>query len=236
MRRVNLAHHVMTGPTPDPLLVLKSNAAFRLLSPEELVRLASTAKVERYQERTLLVERGKTARHIWFVSSGSVDLTLTSADGGIARLPITPGHWATWAGCFGSEPLLFDFWSSKSATLVAFSRTEILSAVAKNPDALLQVIEYLSENVAVSAAWILSATIFSAEQRLAYLLLVLSARFSAANSESTAITQEQLGMLGLGTRQRVSRLLRSLASRGLVEICDGRIVIPSRGRLEEFAY
>jgi CRP-like cAMP-binding protein len=140
----------MTGPTPDPLLVLKSNAAFRLLSPEEL--------------------------------------------------------------------------------------TEILRAVAKNPDALLQVIEYLSENVAVSAAWILSATIFSAEQRLAYLLLVLSARFRAADSESPAITQEQLGMLGLGTRQRVSRLLRSLASRGLVEICDGRIVIPSRGRLEEFAY
>ena len=233
MRRVNLAHHVMTGPTPDPLLVLKSNAAFRLLSPEELVRLASAAKVERYQERTLLVERGKTARHIWFVSSGSVDLTLTSADGGIARLPITPGHWATWAGCFGSEPLLFDFWSSKSATRVAFPRTEILSAVAKNPDALLQVIEYLSENVAVSAAWILSATILSAEQRLAYLLLVLSARFNAA---STAITQEQLGMFGLGTRQRVSRLLLSLASQGLVEVFDGRIVIPSRKRLEEFAY
>jgi CRP-like cAMP-binding protein len=228
---------MMVGPPPDPLLVLKSNAAFRVLPPEELVRLASAAKIERYQERTLLVERGKTAKHIWFVGSGSVDLTLTSANGGIARLPITPGHWATWAGCFSSEPLLFDFWSSKSATLVAFSRVEILRAVAENPDALLQVIEFLSENVAVSAAWILSATIFSAEQRLAYLLLVLSARFSAAaDPQSTAITQEQLGMLGLGTRQRVSRLLRSLASRGLVEMRDGRLIIPSRERLEAFAY
>jgi CRP-like cAMP-binding protein len=226
----------MVGPRPDPFFILQSNAAFRLLPPEEIVRLASTGKIERYQERTLLVERGKIARHIWFVCSGSVDLTLTSADGGIARLPITPGHWATWAGCFSSEPLLFDFWSSKSATLVAFSRTEILGAVAKHPDALLQVIEFLSENVAVSAAWILSATIFSAEQRLAYLLLVLSTRFSASDSESTIITQEQLGMLGLGTRQRVSRLLRSLARRGLVEMHDGRIVIPSRERLEEFAY
>lgn len=175
------------------------------------------------------------ATKLWYVASGSVDLTLTSAEGGVARLPITPGYWATWAGCFGSEPLQFDFWSSRSATLIAFPRDEVLQAFSRAPAALLQVIEFLSENVTVFNAWILSTTILSAEQRLAYLLLVLSARAKAAGSEALEVTQEQLGMLGIGTRQRVSRLLGGLAKRGLIRLDNGRIVIVSRTRLEELA-
>lgn len=175
------------------------------------------------------------ATKLWYVASGSVDLTLTSAEGGVARLPITPGYWATWAGCFGSEPLQFDFWSSRSATLIAFPRDEVLRAFSRAPAALLQVIEFLSENVTVFNAWILSTTILSAEQRLAYLLLVLSARAKAAGSEALEVTQEQLGMLGMGTRQRVSRLLGGLAKRGLIRLDNGRIVIVSRTRLEELA-
>lgn len=202
----------------------------------QLVRLAAAAMTEHYRQPTLLASRGTHARKIWYVASGSVDLTLTSAEGGVARLPITQGYWATWAGCFGSQPLQFDFWSSRAATLVAFPRDIVLDAFAKRPEALLQVIELLSENVTVFNAWILSTTILSAEQRLAYLLLVLSARARAAGSEALEVTQEQLGMLGIGTRQRVSRLLGGLAKRGLIRIENGRIDIVSRQRLEELAF
>ena len=50
-----------------------------------------------------------------------------------------------------------------------------------------------------------------------------------------ALTQDRLAAMGLGTRQRVARLLRALAGRGLVEPGYGMLRIPSVPRLEAFA-
>lgn len=220
---------------PDPLDVLRANRAFACLPTPDIERLATFGVVEHYRDRTLLAGRGETPARLWFVASGAIDLTLTTRDGAIARLPITPGYWATWAGCFGSTPLLFDFYTSRMTTLVSFPRAEVLAATKACPEALLHVIDLLSENVAVFTAWILSTTIFTAEQRLAYVLLVLSTRFRAAGASEASITREQLGMLGLGTRQRVSRLLNGLVRRGLVRVRDGKISILSGEKLAEFS-
>lgn len=226
----------MRADRPTPHRILQENPAFAALPADRLERLAALARTEIYRERTLLSARGEPPQRLWYVAAGAVDLTLSSPDGEIARLPITAGYWATWAGCFGSTPPLFDFWSSKSATLVAFPRAEVVAAVRDNPAALRQIVDFLSENVTTFTAWILSATIFSAERRLAYVLLVLSARNRESATREAVVTREQLGMLGLGTRQRVSRLLNGLAERGLVELREGRVLIPSREKLDGYAF
>ncbi|WP_150131431.1 Crp/Fnr family transcriptional regulator [Caulobacter mirabilis] len=83
----------------------------------------------------------------------------------------------------------------------------------------------------------LAASLHRPEGRLAYLLAV-SARDRASQGDGPVelpLTQERLAAMGLGGRQRVARLLRALAGRGLVECRYGCVRIPSLRALEAFA-
>ncbi|WP_215898492.1 Crp/Fnr family transcriptional regulator [Acinetobacter colistiniresistens] len=219
----------------DPLNVLQSDDVFSLLPLDRINQLTQAARVEDYRTPILLESRGTFAEYLWFVVAGSVDLTLYSKEGGIARLPITQGHWATWAAVFGSKPLEFDFWSAKSTTLIAFPKAEVITAVHDQPKVMLKILEQVSENATLLNTWILTATILTAEQRLAHLLLILSSRQHTSVTKGLKVTREHLGMVGLGTRQRVSRLLGKLVQQGVIMIENGQIVISSRERLEKLA-
>ncbi len=56
----------------------------------------------------------------------------------------------------------------------------------------------------------------------------------AREGHAAPVTQTHISQFGFGSRQRVSRLLRGLADKGLIEMKYGGVVIPSRLRLEAF--
>src|SRR5208337_1407147 len=74
------------------------------------------------------------------------------------------------------------------------------------------------------------------EKRLVYLLLLASSDACgfAREGQHTALTQTHFSQFGFGSRQKVSRLLRSLAEKGLIETKYGGVVITSRARLEQY--
>ncbi len=228
----------MIRPNPDPLAVLKNSPVFSLLSETQLRELAGKARVEHYAERTLLNQRGEMAEYIRWICSGSVDLVLSTEEGGYSSLPMFEGRWVTWTCCFGSEPLMFDLWSSASATVVAFPNRDVQKALVSNAGALLKVIGELGENTLFLTSWMLSFSAYAPEKRLVYLLLLASPRASSLANDGKPspfpVTQTHISQFGFGSRQKVSRLLRSLANRGLIEMKYGCVVIPSRARLEEF--
>jgi CRP/FNR family transcriptional regulator, cyclic AMP receptor protein len=225
------------NPKPiDSLAILKSCSVFASLSEPQLRELSGKARVVHFTERTLLTLRGETPEHIHYIVSGSIDLVLSTAEGGYSCLPIFAGRWATWLGCFGSEPLVHDLWSSNHATAVSFPCRDIQRLVSNNPEALRQVIEHVAEWTRFLTGWMLSFAAFAPEKRLAYLLLLASSSACgiAREGEPTALTQTHISQFGFGSRQKVGRLLRSLASKGLLLTRYGAVVIPSRARLENY--
>jgi CRP-like cAMP-binding protein len=226
----------MTPKIPDVLAVLKSCSVFATLGETQLRELAGKARIERYSERTLLTLRGEMPEYIRYIAHGSADLVLSTADGGYSSLPMFEGRWATWLGCFGSEPLVHDLWSSSPATYVTFPCRDMQKAVANNPEALREVIEHVGEWTRFLTGWMLSFAAYGAEHRLVYLLLLASSNACAIarEGEPAAVTQTHISQFGFGSRQKVSRLLRSLADKGLIEMKYGGVVIPSRARLEDY--
>ena len=93
-------------------------------------------------------------------------------------------------------------------------------------------IEHVGEWTRFLTGWMLSFSAFSPEKRLAYLLLL--AFSSACEGAPTALTQTHISQFGFGSRQKVSRLLRGLADKGLLAMRYGAVVIPSRARLEDY--
>jgi CRP-like cAMP-binding protein len=226
----------MNAKAIDIAGILKSCGVFADLGDASLRELGGKARIEHFTERTLLNLRGEKQDYLRYVVSGSVDMVLSTADGGYSCLPILPGRWATWLGCFGAEPLVHDLWSSGHATAVAFPCRDVQKAVADNPQALQQVIERVGEWTRFLTGWMLSFSAYAPEKRLAYLLLLASSKACGIAQEGapTALTQAHIGQFGFGSRQKVGRLLRSLSERGLVGTRYGAVVIPSRARLEAF--
>jgi CRP-like cAMP-binding protein len=226
----------MTQNDIDISAILKSCSVFAKLDESQLRELAGKARIEHFAERTLLALRGERAEHLRYVVSGTVDLVLSAAEGGYSCLPMFEGRWATWLGCFGSEPLIHDLWSSGHATAVAFPCRDVLKAVSDNPEALRQVIDQVGEWTRFLTGWMLSFSAYAPEKRLAYLLMLASSNACglAREGQATALTQTHISQFGFGSRQKVGRLLRSLSNKGLIATRYGSVLIPSRARLEAY--
>ena len=133
-------------------------------------------------------------------------------------------------------PLPHDLWSSPSSLFVAFPKTLVRAAVNSNPDALIDAVDIIGRSLRALMGWHFAVTLASDEQRLAQLLVHLGERNCEAHADrsTAAITHEQIAQLGLGSRQRVARLLKELERRGLIEKRYGSVSIRSLSRLREF--
>ena len=124
----------MKDMPPDILEVVKSCSVFATVDESQIRDLCGKARIEHYAERTLLTLRGETPEYIRYIHSGSCDLVLSNAEGGYSSLPMPAGKWATWLGCFGSEPLVHDLWSSAQATYIAIPSRDVQRVVANNAE------------------------------------------------------------------------------------------------------
>ncbi|MCW2316504.1 CRP-like cAMP-binding protein [Rhodoblastus acidophilus] len=142
----------------------------------------------------------------------------------------------SWIGVFGTAPMMCDLWSSANATLVAIPARDVQRLVGRNASALLAVVDMVGEWTRLLTGWALSFAAYGPEKRLVYLLLLASSDAVALAKEGQAapVTQTHISQFGFGSRQRVSRLLRSLADKGLIEMKYGGVMIPSRARLEAY--
>lgn len=226
----------MNNKSIDALGALKRCPVFATLTDTQMRQLAGKARIEHFTERTLLTLRGEMPEHIRFIASGSIDLVLSTSEGGYSSLPMFEGRWATWLGCFGAEPLVHDLWSSNDATYVAFPCRDVRMAVANNPDALREVIEQVGDWTRFLTGWMLSFAASGPEKRLVYLLLLASSDACGITQEGrpTALTQTHISQFGFGSRQKVSRLLHGLAGKGLVEMRYGVVTISSRTGLQAY--
>ncbi len=226
----------MTNKTPDILEILNESRVFACLTQEQRFELSGKARIEHYGERTLLTQRGEAPDCIRYILRGGMDLVLSTADGGYSSAPLFEGRWSSWLGCFGAVPLMYDLWSTAPASYVAFSCRDIQKAIGDNPRALLEVIEHIAELTRFLTGWMLSFAAFGPEKRLVYLLLLASSRGCDIMHEGrlAPVTQTHISHFGFGSRQRVSRLLRGLADKGLIEMKYGGVAIPSRAKLEQY--
>ena len=119
---------------------------------------------------------------------------------------------------------------------MAFPCRDVQKVIANNADALREVIEHVGEWTRFLTGWMLSFAAYGPEKRLVYLLLLASsdACSIAREGQPAAVTQTHISQFGFGSRQKVSRLLRGLADRGLIEMKYGGVVIPSRARLAKY--
>ena len=219
------------------LSVLRKHPYFVDLAPEAFEQLCRYAKHTTLKRGTPIFAKGDPPTSLFAVISGTVKISISSADGRNAILNlIGPGE------IFGEMALLSGHDRSADATantnceMFTVDRREFLPFVRSQPSLAMRFIELLCERLRSTSDQLEQVILRDLPGRLASALLRLSEKHKSEPQERTiAITQQELSeMVGM-TRESINKQLRAWATRGWVRLEHGAIVVLHAAELKELA-
>jgi len=193
-------------------------------TPEARAQLAACAQRRDAARGTLVYGNGQPPEGVYVVASGCVALAVPESAGRESIVQLCGP-----SDSFGEEHLLSGAGtlSARAVTaslLVHLPREALLEAMARHPSVAQCALRSVSRRVLQAAQLLGAAATRSALQRLAgYLLRELGTAGAAEARLTLAIPKGALASLLGVTRETLSRLLGTLARRGLIEL-RGRMI------------
>ncbi|MEE4338137.1 Crp/Fnr family transcriptional regulator [Erythrobacter sp.] len=184
-----------------------------------------------YGRRDPIGFEGDDDRRILGIVSGSIGcLTSHRQHMPVLGTIIGPGQWfGMGPQLIGSERIL-SFVAREPSELISLGDTELWrlrEAFPDLPQRLAGLAQLQSNHIAGLVAELL---VPEADRRIAAVLLRLCE--PGSGKDSLPLSQSELGEMANASRASVSRTLRVLAQRGLVEVGYGRIAVEDRAGLE----
>jgi CRP/FNR family transcriptional regulator, cyclic AMP receptor protein len=219
------------------LSVLRKHPIFADLEPEAFDQLCRYAKHTTLKRGSALFAKGDPGHSLYAVISGSVKMSISSADGRSAILNIIgPGE------IFGEIALLdggvrsSDAIANTNCEMFVIDRREFIPFVRSQPALAMKFIELLCGRLRWTSDQVEQIILQNLPGRLASALIRLSEKHTQEPAGRTiAITQQEISeMVGM-TRESINKQLRSWAARGWVRLEHGAIVVLKDEPLRQLA-
>jgi CRP/FNR family cyclic AMP-dependent transcriptional regulator len=219
------------------LSVLRKHPIFADLEPEAFDQLCRYAKHTTLKRGTALFAKGDPGLSLYAVISGSVKMSISSADGRSAILNIIgPGE------IFGEIALLdggvrsSDAIANTNCELFVIDRREFIPFVRSQPALAMKFIELLCGRLRWTSDQVEQIILQNLPGRLASALIRLSEKHKLEPAGRTiAITQQEISeMVGM-TRESINKQLRAWAARSWVRLEHGAIVVLKDEPLRQLA-
>jgi CRP/FNR family cyclic AMP-dependent transcriptional regulator len=198
-------------------------------------RLIATGRPRRFRAREIICHEGDPGDSFHIVMSGRLAVHVTTPLGHSATLSLLgPGD------TFG-ELALLDPASLRTATVVALEEAHTLSLTRAQLDELRrhhpQIDRFLTETLAGYvrrlSAMVLEALYLPVDVRIARRLARLASMYAGADGTAEIrLTQDDLAGMAGTTRATTNKVLQDLASRGVLSLSRGRIVVLDRLALD----
>src|SRR6201992_4107357 len=219
------------------LSVLCNHPIFCDLAPEALDQLCRSAKPSTLKRGATIFSKGDPGNSLFAVITGTVKISISSADGRSAILNLIGG-----GELFGEIAVLdgqartADATANSNCEIFAIDRRDFLPFVAAHPDLAMKFIELLCTRLRWTSDQVEQVILQNLPGRLAGALLRLAEKYNLAQSERTiAITQQELSeMVGM-TRESINKQLRVWAARNWVRLDHGAIVVLDADSLRAIA-
>ena len=217
--------------------VLRKHPIFCDLEPEAFDQLCRYAKHITLKRGATIVSRGEPGNSLIAVISGTVKISISSAEGRSAILNlIGPGE------IFGEVALLDGLARTADATantnceIYVIDRRDFLPFLRSQPGLAMKFIELLCTRLRWTSGQVEEVILQNLPGRLASALLRLTEKHKLAPSGRTiAITQQEISeMVGM-TRESINKQLRAWAARNWVRLEHGAIVVLDASSLQAIA-
>jgi CRP-like cAMP-binding protein len=219
------------------LAVLRKHPIFCDLDPEALDQLCRYAKHSSLKRGATIVSKGDPGNSLIAVISGTVKISVSSPDGRSAILNlIGPGEIFGEVAVLDGLARTADATANTNCEIYVIDRRDFLPFVRSQPALAMKFIELLCTRLRWTSDQVEEVILQDLPGRLASALLRLTEKHKLAQGGRTiAITQQEISeMVGM-TRESINKQLRAWATRNLVRLEHGAIVVLNAGMLRELA-
>jgi CRP/FNR family cyclic AMP-dependent transcriptional regulator len=219
------------------LSVLRKHPYFSDLDAAAFDQLCRYAKHSTLKRGTTIVSKGDPGNSLIAVISGTVKISVSSADGRSAILNlIGPGEIFGEMSVLDGQPRSADATANTNCEIFIIDRREFLPFVRSQPALAMKFIELLCARLRWTSDQVEQVILQNLPGRLASALIRLTEKHKLAGGGRTiAVTQQEISeMVGM-TRESINKQLRVWATRNWVRLEHGAIVVLDAGPLQALA-
>jgi len=225
------------GFPSSKLAVLRKHPIFCDLDNEAFEQLCRYAKHSTLKRGTTIVSKGDPGNSLIAVITGTVKISVSSADGRSAILNlIGPGEIFGEMSVLDGQPRSADAIANTNCEIFTIDRREFLPFVRSQPALAMKFIELLCARLRWTSDQVEQVILQNLPGRLASALIRLTEKHKQEPKGRTiAITQQEISeMVGM-TRESINKQLRAWAARDWVRLEHGAIVVLNVEELQDLA-
>jgi CRP-like cAMP-binding protein len=220
---------------PDMLDTLRRVPLFTHLGSDELGRVATAARERSYPRNSVILFADDPGDALYVVVTGQVKVVLIGEDGREVILAVLgQGDFFGEMSLIDDQPRSAHVIAMEDANLLVLRREDFQSALQEHPHIALGLLQAMSRRLRRADDKIGGLVLLDVLGRVARLLLEMADE-NDGTTVTKKVTHHTIAQMVGSSRETVSRTMRELTERGLVEASRKAIVIKDRKALEAAA-
>lgn len=214
---------------------LKRVPLFSDLAEGELVRFAEVTREREYPRNSVILFEDDPGDSLYIVSAGQVKVVLIGEDGREVILSVlSDGDFFGEMSLIDDEPRSAHVIAMRDSRLLVLRRDDFQQQVQQHPSIALKLLKVLVQRLRRADAKIGGLVLLDVNGRVAKLLLDLADE-SGGPKVTRKLTHHTIAQMIGSSRETVSRAMRELMDRGLIEVTRREITIKNRDGLSSLA-
>lgn len=204
---------------------------FRGLHPEERKGLVAQARIRQYAPGETIFQMGSTGDSMMAILSGTVRVSVHSAEGREAVLAILQaGEVLGEIALLDGKERTADARAATACELAILERRDVLAFLDRHPRGWLGFVEVLCGRLRHTDHHIAEVAFLELPARLSKVLLRIADREGRIQ-----LSQRELGNMVVATRESVNKCLRDWQRLGLVKVEENAILVVKRAELQQLS-
>jgi CRP/FNR family cyclic AMP-dependent transcriptional regulator len=214
---------------------LKRVPLFSDLSAAELARFAEVAREREYPKNSVILFEDDPGDALYIVSGGQVKVVLIGEDGREVILSVlSDGDFFGEMSLIDDEPRSAHVIAMRDSRLLVLRRDDFQQQIQQHPSIALKVLKVMVQRLRRADAKIGGLVLLDVNGRVAKLLLDLADE-SGGPKITRRLTHHTIAQMIGSSRETVSRAMRELVDRGLIDVTRREITIRDRDGLSSLA-
>ncbi len=212
----------------DKVQILRSSSIFSSLNDDELIELADLSIEHSFMPNEFIFWDGDAPDWFYIVAEGKVKVLKHSSLGKEFIIAfLSPGEMFGEVAVFENKPYPASAQAVTETKVVGVKRDDFLSFLANRPQVALRIINVLAGRLRDAQGRLRDLAGERVEQRLASVLLMLSAKLGP----TLPFTRQEIADMVGTTTETAIRVMSHLKDRGIIRSVRGKVVILDEEKL-----
>lgn len=230
-----MSHRSSSDPSQSAAQRLRSIPLFTQLNEAEVTRITEVARERTYPKNSVILFEDDPGDALYVVLTGEVKVVLIGEDGREVILSILrAGDFFGEMSLIDDQPRSAHVIATEDSNLLVLRRDEFRQCLKDTPRIALGLLQALSRRLRRADDKIGGLVLLDVNGRVARVLVELADEHDGAHIPRK-ITHHMLAQMIGSSRETVSRTIRDLGERGLIEVSRKDIAIRDRPGLEKLA-